>query len=67
VTTATVTRHACPGFQPQPRLFTAGQTTSAPEIVSRVRQMSDMLRCEALPRGASLELMMRVAKEQWTT
>jgi transcriptional regulator with XRE-family HTH domain len=47
--------------------FTAGQTTSAPEIVARVRQMSDMLRCEALPRGASQELIMKVAKEQWTT
>lgn len=46
--------------------FTAGQTTSAPEIVARVRQMSDMLRCEALPRGASQELIMKVAKEQWT-
>ena len=47
--------------------FTAGQTTSAPEIVARVRQMSDMLRCEALPRGASQELIAKVAKEQWTT
>ena len=47
--------------------FTAGQTTSAPEIVARVRQMSDMLRCEALPRGASQELITKVAKEQWAT
>lgn len=47
--------------------FTAGQTTGAPEIVARVRQISDMLRCEALPRGASQELIMKVAKEQWTT
>ena len=47
--------------------FTAGQTTSAPEIVARVRQMSDMLRCEALPRGASQELIMKVAKERWST
>jgi len=47
--------------------FTAGQTTSAPEIVARVRQMSDMLRCEALPRGASQELIMKMAKEQWAT
>lgn len=47
--------------------FTAGQTTSAPEVVARVRQMTDMLRCEALPRGASQELIVRVAKEQWTT
>jgi transcriptional regulator with XRE-family HTH domain len=45
--------------------FTAGQTTGAPEIVAKVRQMSDMLRCEALPRGASQELIMKVAKERW--
>jgi transcriptional regulator with XRE-family HTH domain len=47
--------------------FTAGQTTGAPEIVAKVRQMSDMLRCEALPRGASQELIMKVAKDRWTT
>ncbi len=47
--------------------LTAGQTTSAPEIVTRVRQMTDMLRCEALPRGASQELILKVTKEQWTT
>jgi hypothetical protein len=47
--------------------FTAGQTTGAPEIVAKVRQMSDMLRSEALPRGASQELIMKVAKERWTT
>jgi len=46
--------------------FTAGRTTSAPEIVARVRQMIDMLRCEALARGASQELIMKVVKEQWT-
>ncbi|MGA2829637.1 MAG: helix-turn-helix transcriptional regulator [Streptosporangiaceae bacterium] len=46
--------------------FTAGQTTEAPEIVAKVRQISDMLRCEALPRGASQELIMKVAKEKWT-
>ena len=46
--------------------LTAGQTTKDPEIVARVRQITGMLRSEALPRGASLELMMRVAKERWT-
>jgi hypothetical protein len=46
---------------------TAAQTTSAPDIVARVRQISDMLRSEALPRGASQELIMKVAKERWTT
>ena len=47
--------------------FTAGQTTSAPEIAARVRQMTDMLRCEALPRGASQDLIVKVTKERWTT
>lgn len=46
--------------------LTAGQTTKDPEIVARVRQITGMLRSETLPRGASLELMMRVAKERWT-
>jgi transcriptional regulator with XRE-family HTH domain len=45
--------------------FTAGQTTREPEIVARVRQMTDMLRCEALPRSASQELIMKVAEERW--
>ena len=40
--------------------FTAGQTTSVPETVAQVRQISDMLRCEALPRGASRELITKV-------
>jgi transcriptional regulator with XRE-family HTH domain len=47
--------------------FATPQTTSAPEIVTRVRQRSDMLRCEALPRGASQELILKVLKERWTT
>jgi transcriptional regulator with XRE-family HTH domain len=46
--------------------LTAGQTTKEPEVVATVRQITDMLRCEALPRGASQELIMRVAKERWT-
>jgi hypothetical protein len=45
--------------------FTAPQTTRAPEIVAKVRQRSDMLRSEALPRSASHELIMRVAEEEW--
>jgi transcriptional regulator with XRE-family HTH domain len=45
--------------------FATPQTTSGAETVARVRQMSDMLRCEALPRGASQELIMKVAKERW--
>ena len=46
--------------------LTAGQTTRDPEIVAKVRQITDMLRCEALPRGASRELILKVAKERWT-
>jgi transcriptional regulator with XRE-family HTH domain len=46
--------------------FVTPQTTSAPEIVTRVRQRSDMLRCEALPRGASQELIVKVLKDRWT-
>lgn len=47
--------------------LTAGQTTQEPEIVAKVRRITDMLRCEALPRGASRELIMRVAKDRWST
>jgi transcriptional regulator with XRE-family HTH domain len=46
--------------------LTAGQTTRDPEIVAKVRQVTGMLRGEALPRGASRELMLRVAKDRWT-
>jgi hypothetical protein len=46
--------------------LTAGQTTRDPEIVAKVRQVTGMLRGEALPRGASRELILRVAKERWT-
>ena len=45
--------------------FTAPQTTRAPEIIAKVRQRSDMLRGEALPRSASHELIMKVAEEEW--
>jgi transcriptional regulator with XRE-family HTH domain len=45
--------------------LTAGQASREPEIVGKVRQITDMLRSEALPRGASQELMMRVAEEEW--
>jgi len=45
--------------------FTAPQTTRAPGIIAKVRQRSDMLRGEALPRSASHELIMKVAEEEW--
>lgn len=47
--------------------LTAGQTIREPEIVAKVRRITDMLRCEALPRGASRELILKVAKDRWST
>ena len=34
--------------------------------LAKVRRITDMLRCEALPRGASRELIMKVAKDRWS-
>jgi transcriptional regulator with XRE-family HTH domain len=45
--------------------FTAGQTTKDPDIISKVRGITELLRCEALPRVPSRELIMKVAEEQW--
>jgi transcriptional regulator with XRE-family HTH domain len=45
--------------------LTAGQATGDPEVVAAVRRVTGLLRGEALPRGASRELIMRVAKERW--
>jgi transcriptional regulator with XRE-family HTH domain len=47
--------------------FTAAQTTRDPDIISKVREMTDMLRSDALPRDLSRELIMKVAEEQWST
>jgi transcriptional regulator with XRE-family HTH domain len=47
--------------------FTAPQTTKDPDIISKVREMTDMLRSDALPRDLSHELIMKVAEEQWKT
>ncbi len=47
--------------------LTAGQATKEPEIVARVRQITGMLRSEALPRSASVDLITKVAKERWTS
>lgn len=46
--------------------FTAGQTTGEPEIVARVREITAILHSEALPRGTSRELIVKVA-EEWKT
>jgi len=42
------------------------QTVEDPEVVSQVRLTINALRAEALPRGASRELIMKVAEERWT-
>ena len=43
-----------------------GQTTELPSVVAKVGEIFDTLRAEALPRGASRELIRRVAEERWT-
>lgn len=42
-----------------------GQTTQTPSVVAKVSANFDTLRAEALPRGASRDLIRRVAEEQW--
>jgi transcriptional regulator with XRE-family HTH domain len=44
-----------------------GQTTEKPSVVAKVSETFDMLRAEALPRGASRDLIRKVVEEQWTT
>lgn len=43
-----------------------GQTTELPSVVAKVSETFDTLRAEALPRGASRDLIRRVAEERWT-
>jgi transcriptional regulator with XRE-family HTH domain len=43
-----------------------GQTTELPSVVAKVGEIFDTLRAEALPRGASRDLIRRVAEERWT-
>jgi transcriptional regulator with XRE-family HTH domain len=43
-----------------------GQTTETPSVVAKVGEIFDTLRAEALPRGASRDLIRRVAEERWT-
>jgi hypothetical protein len=43
--------------------LTAQQTTGEPEIVANVREITGLLRAEALPRGASRDLILRLADE----
>jgi transcriptional regulator with XRE-family HTH domain len=44
-----------------------GQTTEVPSVVRRLSRTFDTLRADALPRGASRDLMGKVAEEQWAT
>ncbi|MBV9451268.1 MAG: helix-turn-helix transcriptional regulator [Streptosporangiaceae bacterium] len=46
--------------------LTEGETTAEPGTVARVRMITDALRSEALPRGASRELILKVAQQRWT-
>lgn len=46
--------------------FTAGRTTAEPDITAKARGRATVLRSYALPREASLELIMKVAKERWS-
>lgn len=43
--------------------LTAPQTTGEPEIVASVREITGLLRAEALPRGASRDLILGLADE----
>jgi hypothetical protein len=43
-----------------------GQTVEDAAIVSQVTQRLDALRAEALPRGASRDMIRKVAEERWT-
>jgi hypothetical protein len=44
----------------------AGQTIEKPALVSKAALAFDRLRAEALPRGASRDLIGKVAEERWT-
>jgi transcriptional regulator with XRE-family HTH domain len=44
-----------------------GQTVEVPSVVAKAALVFDALRSEALPRRASLDLIMRVAGEKWNS
>ncbi len=44
-----------------------GQTTEVPSVVRRLSRTFDTLRADALPRGASRDLIGKVAEERWAT
>jgi transcriptional regulator with XRE-family HTH domain len=43
-----------------------GQTTEKSSVVAKVSETFDTLRAEALPRGASRDLIRKVAEQRWT-
>jgi len=49
-----------------PRNAAAGQITELPSVLDEITLTWEALRSEALPRGASRELIARVAEERWT-
>ena len=44
-----------------------GQIMERPSVVAKISEIFDRVGSEALPRGASRDLIRRVAEEQWTT
>jgi transcriptional regulator with XRE-family HTH domain len=44
-----------------------GQIKERPSAVAKISEIFDQMRSEALPRGASRDLIRKVAEEQWTT
>jgi hypothetical protein len=59
------------GFEGAPSILYAetaveGQTIEKPALVSKAALAFDRLRAEALPRGASRDLIGKVAEERWT-
>ncbi len=44
-----------------------GQIMERPSVVAKIGQIFDQVRAEALSRGASRDLIRKVAEEQWTT
>jgi len=45
---------------------TIGQVVEVPSVVSEAALIFENLRSEALPRGASRDLIMKVAEQQWS-
>jgi hypothetical protein len=45
--------------------FVLGEVTKDADTVVRARELIELVRCEALPRAASLELIREAAEERW--